>query len=199
MNGLMKASVSLGSSQRAARVTWSPHVSVPSGAKAESRNRTSRMATRERAKSGLMGPPLGGVDRGPNGPGDELQDLQHVREVVAAEIEHHVAEAEPLVLAEPVHDGLMPLGQELVPQNEADRELDGLDRALGRLRGGPQPAEAVRELGGRFRRRVPAVAERDHPPEGARAVAAHPDRRMGLLHGLGREADVVEAVELTVE
>src|SRR6266508_4608119 len=158
MNGLMKASVSLGSSQRAARVTWSPHVSVPSGAaavgpaKAESRNRTSRMATRERAKSGLMGPPLGGVDRGPNGPGDELQDLQHVREVVAAEIEHHVAEAEP-----------------------------------------------VRELGGRFRRRVPAVAERDHPPEGARAVAAHPDRRMGLLHGLGREADVVEAVELTVE
>src|SRR2546422_2967459 len=32
MNGLMNASVSLGSSHFAARVTWSPHVSVPSGA-----------------------------------------------------------------------------------------------------------------------------------------------------------------------
>ncbi len=34
MNGLMNASVSPGSSQRAARVTCSPHVSVPSGAAA---------------------------------------------------------------------------------------------------------------------------------------------------------------------
>ena len=34
MNGLMNASVSLGSSQREARVTWSPQVSVPSGAAA---------------------------------------------------------------------------------------------------------------------------------------------------------------------
>src|SRR5258705_13441260 len=34
MNGLMNASVSLGSSHLLARVTWMPHVSVPSGAAA---------------------------------------------------------------------------------------------------------------------------------------------------------------------
>ena len=34
MNGLMKASVSTGSTHRAARVTCNPHVSVPSGAAA---------------------------------------------------------------------------------------------------------------------------------------------------------------------
>ena len=37
MNGVMNASVSLGSSQRAARVTWTPQVSVPAGVSAAAR------------------------------------------------------------------------------------------------------------------------------------------------------------------
>src|SRR5712692_340157 len=205
MNGLMNASVSLGSSQRPARVTGSPHVSVPSGAaaagpvRAESSSSATSGTIRQRMTRALMAPPLGGVDGGPDGRGDQLQDPQHLREIIAAEVEHHVAEPEPLVLTESVNDGLMPLSQELVAENETDGELDGLERTLGHVSGRTQPVEAVLELRRRLRRRVPAVAQRDHPSEGTRTVAADPDRRMGLLHGLGREADVVEAEELTFE
>src|SRR5262249_61812436 len=44
-----------------------------------------------------------------------------------------------------------------------------------------------------------AVAQRHHAAERAGAVATDPDRRMRLLHGLGREADVGEAEELATE
>src|SRR5262249_19198109 len=62
MNGLMKASVSLGSSQRAASVTWSPHVSVPSGAAAagpvgaERSSRANSERIPARATKGLVAP-----------------------------------------------------------------------------------------------------------------------------------------------
>src|SRR5215470_5769749 len=59
MNGLMNASVSLGSSHFAASVTWSPHVSVPSRAAAAGAARarvdsTASSAIRRRAARGLM-------------------------------------------------------------------------------------------------------------------------------------------------
>src|SRR6266540_4159461 len=64
MNGLMNASVSIGSSQREARVTWSPQVSVPSGAapagpvKADSSSRRTSVTLPERAmESPVMAPP----------------------------------------------------------------------------------------------------------------------------------------------
>src|SRR5712692_3283535 len=113
MNGLMNASVSLGSSQRAARVTWSPHVSVPSGAaaagpaRAGSSSSATSVTIRERMTSALMAPPLGGVDGGPDGRGDQLEDPQHLREIISPEVEHHMAEPEPLVLTEPINGGLM--------------------------------------------------------------------------------------------
>src|SRR5947207_616642 len=64
MNGVMNASVSPGSSQRAARVTWTPQVSVPSGAaaagpgRAGSTSRASSVTIAERARDGLMAPPM---------------------------------------------------------------------------------------------------------------------------------------------
>ncbi|OLD74809.1 MAG: hypothetical protein AUG87_15075 [Candidatus Rokubacteria bacterium 13_1_20CM_4_70_14] len=62
MNGVMNASVSLGSSQRAARVTWTPQVSVPSGTaatgpeKAASSGRTTSAVIPWRT-NGLMASP----------------------------------------------------------------------------------------------------------------------------------------------
>jgi hypothetical protein len=44
-----------------------------------------------------------------------------------------------------------------------------------------------------------AARKRGDAPEGAGAVAADPDRRPRLLHGLGREADIAEAEELALE
>jgi len=61
----------------------------------------------------------GRVDRGPDGPGDQVQDLQHPAEVVATEFEHDVAQAEPLVLGEQIDDRLRALGDQLVAQAEA--------------------------------------------------------------------------------
>src|SRR5262245_14901997 len=63
MNGLMKASVSPGSSQRAASVTWSPHVIVPSGAADTRLTRPASVSSRTsgriaaRTRRDLMQPP----------------------------------------------------------------------------------------------------------------------------------------------
>src|SRR5713226_2936200 len=46
---------------------------------------------------------------------------------------------------------------------------------------------------------MPAVAEPRHPAERELAVAAHPDRRMRLLHRMGQAAHGLEAVELAAE
>src|SRR5215475_13181258 len=63
MNGVMNASVSLGSSQRAASVTWTPQVSVPSEAagarpaRAASASTVTKATRPERTKNDLMAPP----------------------------------------------------------------------------------------------------------------------------------------------
>src|SRR6266850_3752989 len=66
MNGVMNASVSLGSSQRVARVTCTPQVSVPSGAAMAAPERavsSNASAITERTKHGLMEPPRRHRDR----------------------------------------------------------------------------------------------------------------------------------------
>ncbi len=98
-----------------------------------------------------------------------------------------------------VDHGLVTLGEELGLERVADRQRDALEGAAGRVGDRAQAAERLLELGRSLRRRVPAVAQRDDPLEGARAVAADPDRRVRLLHGLGREADVAEAEVLPRE
>src|SRR2546428_5729 len=130
---------------------------------------------------------------------DQLEDLQHLTERVASEVEHHVGEPERLVRGELVHDGLARVGGQSVPQGYADRQRDGLERPARGVRHRAQAIEARGELRWGLRRGVPAIAERHHTPQGARAVPADPDRRMRLLDRLGGEADVVESIELARE
>ena len=59
--------------------------------------------------------------------------------------------------------------------------------------------QPLAELGDATRRRVPAVAQGDDATERGRARAADPDRRMRLLHGPRREADVAKAEGLALE
>src|SRR5712692_2183908 len=141
----------------------------------------------------------GRVDGGSDGPGHQLQDLHHPAEVVAAELEQNVTQAELFVLAEEVDDRLLALGEQLIAQRKAEREREGVEGPAGRVGRRPQTGEGLAKLLGSLRRRVPAVAERDDPPERSGAVAADPDGRMRLLDGLGREADVAEAAELPLE
>src|SRR5256712_5018534 len=66
---------------------------------------------------------------------DQLEDLQHLTERVASEVEHHVREPERLVRGELVHDGLARVGGQSVPQGYADRQRAGLEwPARGRRR-----------------------------------------------------------------
>jgi hypothetical protein len=80
------------------------------------------------------------------------------------------------------------------------------DLATGRRRHLLQPLaldlvalEAVHRVGGVGADRVPRVAERRGAAHGGRALAAHPDRRMRLLHGLRTKGDVVEPAVGAVE
>src|SRR5881628_2958057 len=130
---------------------------------------------------------------------DQLEDLQHLTERVASEVEHHVGEPERLVRGELVHDGLARVGGQSVPQGYADRQRDGLEWPARGVRRRAQAVEARGELRWGLRRGVPAIAERHDTPKGAWAVPADPDRRMRLLDRLGGEADVVESIELTCE
>src|SRR5437899_3016240 len=130
---------------------------------------------------------------------DQLEDLQHLTERVASEVEHHVGEPERLVRGELVHDGLARVGGQSVPQGYADRQRDGLEWPARGVRRRAQAIEARGELRWRLRRGVPAIAERHDTPKGAWAVPADPDRRMRLLDRLGGEADVVESIELARE
>ena len=108
-------------------------------------------------------------------------------------------QAETLILAEQIDHRPRALGQQLVAEREAKRQLDRLEppARLGRRRF--QPFERLGELGRRLGRRVPAVPQRRHALERAGAVAADPDRRVRLLHRLGREADLAHVVELALE
>jgi len=130
---------------------------------------------------------------------EQIEQLEHPPEVIAAEVDHQVREAEALVLAEEVHDRLRALLQKILAQGEAERERDGLPGPPGSVGDLTQPPDTLTHLRRRLARRVPAVGERDDPAEGARAVTADPDGRVRLLHRLGREAQVTEAVELALE
>ena len=70
----------------------------------------------------------------------------------------------------------------------------------GRLRHAPHLGDAGAEARGRVERLglavvagIPGIAEPDGTPQRGRALAADPDRRMGLLQGLGIEQHVGEA------
>src|SRR6185503_19149098 len=176
-------------------------VSSAEGGMASGSRPVTKRASRRAALRVVTGrrPASGRVDGGPDGPRDEVEDLEHAREIVAAELEHHVGEADPLVLREHVHHRLLAVGEHGVGDPEADAQLDGLEGALGPLGGGAELDQRLAELRGRLGGGVPAVAEGDHPAEGAGAVAAHPDGRVRFLHRLGREAEIAELEELAVE
>src|SRR2546426_5541401 len=72
---------------------------------------------------------------------DQLEDLQHLTERVASEVEHHVGEPERLVRGELVHDGLARVGGQSVPQGYADRQRDGLERPARGVRHRAQRSE----------------------------------------------------------
>src|SRR5262245_19026556 len=144
---------------------------------------------------GTSGPRHGGADLGR----DHVEDLEHLGETGPAEVHRDVSEPERLVAGELVHDRLPRPLHRLGAEHVAHRQLDGLHGAARGLGRGAEPGERGAQLGGRLGRRVPAVAEGRDAAKRARAVAADPDRRVRLLHRLGREADVGEAVELAVE
>src|SRR3989449_1686587 len=134
-----------------------------------------------------------------NGPGDQPEKLQHPPEIRPAELDEGVAHAEAFVLAELIDDGLLALGEKLVAQAEAHRDLERLPRAAVRVGRLAELGEAIPKLDHASRRRVPAVAEGDHAAKRGRARAPDPDRRMGFLDGLRREAEVTESEELALE
>src|SRR2546426_7250422 len=158
----------------------------------------SRLVARLRTTSGRV-PFSGRGDGRANDPGDQPEKLQHPPEIRPAELDEGVAHAQALVLAELIDDGLLALGEKLVAQAEADRDLERLPRAAVRVGRLAEPGEAVPKLGHASRRCVPAVAEGEDPPKRGRARAPDPDRGMGLLDGLRREAEVTEPEELALE
>src|SRR6266852_7982321 len=68
----------------------------------------------------------GRSDGGTNGRRDQSEKLQHPPEIRPAKLDERVAHPEALVLAELIDDGLLALGEKLVAQAEAHRDLDGL-------------------------------------------------------------------------
>src|SRR6266436_2623828 len=130
----------------------------------------------------LMCPPRRGailalVDGGPDFSRHQVEDLEHLLEIVTSELEHHVREAQALELAELVDDGLRALREQRVAEAEAERQLDRLEAPAGGVGGGAESSERFLELRRSLGRRVPAVAECGHTAERAGAVAADPDRR----------------------
>src|SRR2546427_8853579 len=68
----------------------------------------------------------GRSDGGTNGRRDQSEKLQHPPEIRPAKLDDRVAHPEALVLAELIDEGLRALGEKLVAQAEAHRDLDGL-------------------------------------------------------------------------
>ena len=60
-----------------------------------------------------------GGDGRPHLGGDQVEQLEHAPEIVAAEVDHQVREAESLVLAEEIGDRLRTLPNQIVAQGEA--------------------------------------------------------------------------------
>src|SRR5262249_49961837 len=114
-------------------------------------------------------------------------------------LDERVGDAEALVLTELVDKSLRALGEQLLGEAEAKRQLDRREVPADRVGRYPQGRESFAERRQASRRGVPAIAERGHSPVSARAPATDPDRRVRLLHGLGRKADVSEAEERPVE
>src|SRR5215470_10259484 len=139
-----------------------------------------------------------GVDGGANRLRDDVEQLQHAPEIVATELDQRMPHAETLVLDELIDRRLRCL-ERRVGKPEAERDLDRLPRPPRGLGRRAQLGEPVAEVGDGARRSVPAVAEGDHATEGARAVAADPQRWVRPLRGLRCEADVAEPEELPVE
>src|SRR4030095_14252853 len=94
---------------------------------------------------------------------------------------------------------LRTLGEERVGQSIAERQLDALEGATGRLGRRAQLGERLLELAGRLRGGVPAVAQGHHAAKGARSIAANPDGRARLLHRLWGGADCAGAEETARE
>src|SRR6185295_106760 len=99
-------------------------VSSAEGGMASGSRPVTKRASRRAALRVVTGrrPASGRVDGGPDGPRDEVEEL-----------EHHVGEADPLVLGEHVHHRLLAVGEHGVGDPEADAQLDGLEGALGPL------------------------------------------------------------------
>src|SRR5438093_1763709 len=141
-----------------------------------------------------------------------LHPLDALGKGLAAEVEHDLAHAEPGVgrdvvgdLIDAAREGAPLPTREPLQLRIVDRRLVA-DRERFRVAAGflGEPIQLVEQRvqlrrGQRDRgigaHRVPAVAEARDPAQRGLAVAAHPDRRMGLLDRLGEKADAVEAVE----
>ncbi len=95
-------------------------------------------------------------------------------------------------------EGRHRLGGQAPPGRHADLQLAEPDRALDVGRGPAQPVDAGGGVLGREREPVPALAPRDGPPVGRRAVAADDDRDRAL-HGAGMGVDAGEVGEAAVE
>src|SRR5205823_6842987 len=111
---------------------WRPprHVARGRGEQAGKVHRIGYLSAPARGGARLRGPiGSGRVDSGADLASDQVEDLEHLAEVVAAEIDGDVTKAELLVRGELVHHGLRALGQELVAEREANRQLDRLERA----------------------------------------------------------------------
>src|SRR5262249_10649496 len=110
-----------------------------------------------------------------------------------------LARAERCVLRELSAPRLPALGDQLIAQAEAQRDLERLP-GTAVLRGrGAELGQPLAELGDAARRGVPAVAQRDDPTERGRARATDPDRWMRLLHGPRREAEIAETNGVALE
>ena len=201
MNGLMKASVSTGSTQRAASVTCSPQVSVPSGAAAAgparaASSRTSTVTTVSRRGQGLMGPPGGGWVCGVTGrrcgsgaarrrvqvDGGHLeaQRLQHaVGQLVVA--------AEALAQARAPRDeaavGVQLEGGLAAVQRRGDVVAGQLQQRRALQRRVPAAAERLLESGRHLGSRQVLVRRRDHERRAGQDAQDLGHALPRLLHG----------------
>src|SRR3989441_2747662 len=99
---------------------------------------------------------------------DQLEDLQHLTERVASEVEHHVGEPERLVCGELVHDGLARVGGQSVPQGY------GSTARWSRMAGARRPPSRAGDRGSRRAPLATSTWRASH-----RRASRHAERRLG--------------------
>lgn len=117
---------------------------------------------------------LSGLDGRTQIGGNPIENLQHMREIIPAEIDGHVAQTEFFVGPIEIDQRLPRALQVIVAEFEPQREFKRVKGAVHVISDLPQVIEMSTQLLGGLRTRMPTITERYRPTVGGLAMAANP-------------------------